>query len=40
MRIDGPALLARVYIGEADRHDGHPLYQVIVGFRATGASRA
>jgi PII-like signaling protein len=32
MRIDGPALLARVYIGEADRHDGHPLYQVIVRF--------
>jgi PII-like signaling protein len=30
MRIDGPALLARIYIGEADHHDGRPLYQVIV----------
>ena len=29
-RIDGPALLARIYIGEADHHDGHPLYQAIV----------
>jgi PII-like signaling protein len=32
MRIDGPALLARIYIGEADRHDGRPLYQAIVAF--------
>jgi PII-like signaling protein len=30
VRIDGPALLARIYIGEADRHDGRPLYQAIV----------
>ena len=30
MRIDGPALLVRIYIGEADHHDGRPLYQVIV----------
>lgn len=29
-RIEGPALLARIYIGEADHHDGHPLYQAIV----------
>jgi PII-like signaling protein len=29
-RIEGPALLARIYIGEADRRDGHPLYDVIV----------
>lgn len=29
-RIDGPALLARIYIGEADHHDGRPLYQAIV----------
>lgn len=29
-RIDGPALLVRIYIGEADHHDGKPLYQVIV----------
>ena len=30
MRIDGPALLARIYIGEADQHHGRPLYQAIV----------
>lgn len=30
MEIQGPALIARIYIGEADRHDGQPLYQVIV----------
>jgi len=30
--IDGPALLARIYIGEADRHDGRPLYDAIVQF--------
>ena len=32
MRIDGTALLVRIYIGEADRHDGNPLYQSIVAF--------
>jgi PII-like signaling protein len=32
MRLDGPALLARIYIGEADHRDGHPLYQAIVTF--------
>jgi PII-like signaling protein len=31
MRIEGPALLARVYIGESDHHDGRPLYEAIVG---------
>ena len=31
-QIDGPALLARIYIGEADRHDGKPLYEAIVRF--------
>jgi PII-like signaling protein len=31
MRIDGPALLARIYIGESDHHDGRPLYEAIVG---------
>lgn len=31
MRIDGPALLARIYIGESDHHDGQPLYEAIVG---------
>jgi PII-like signaling protein len=30
VRIEGPALLARIYIGEADHHDGRPLYQAIV----------
>lgn len=30
MRIDGPALLARIYIGESDHHDGRPLYEAIV----------
>jgi PII-like signaling protein len=32
MRIDGPALLVRIYIGEADHHDGKPLYQAVVAF--------
>ena len=30
MRIDGPALLARIYIGESDHHAGRPLYEAIV----------
>jgi uncharacterized protein len=30
MRIEGPALLVRIYVGEADHHDGVPLYQAIV----------
>jgi PII-like signaling protein len=30
MRIDGPALMARIYIGESDHHDGRPLYEAIV----------
>jgi PII-like signaling protein len=29
-RIEGPALLVRIYIGEADRHNGKPLYEAIV----------
>jgi hypothetical protein len=29
-RIEGPALLVRIYIGEADHHDGKPLYEAIV----------
>ena len=32
MRIEGQALLVRIYIGEADHHDGKPLYQAIVAF--------
>ena len=30
MHIDGPAILIRIYIGEADHHGGRPLYQAIV----------
>jgi PII-like signaling protein len=30
MRIDGPALLARIYVGESDHYEGKPLYEVIV----------
>jgi uncharacterized protein len=30
MRIDGPGLLVRIYIGEADSHEGMPLYDAIV----------
>lgn len=37
MRIDGPALLVRIYIGESDQWDGRPLYQAIVErFRERG----
>ena len=28
--IEGPALIVRIYIGEADRHGSKPLYQAIV----------
>ena len=30
MRIEGSALLVRIYVGEADHHGGKPLYQAIV----------
>jgi PII-like signaling protein len=30
MSIEGPALLLRMYIGEADRWHGRPLYQAVV----------
>jgi PII-like signaling protein len=30
MRIEGPALRLRIYVGESDHHDGRPLYQAIV----------
>ncbi len=30
MRIDGSAMLLRIYVGEADHEAGKPLYQVIV----------
>lgn len=31
-RIDGPALLIRLYLGEADHLEGKPAYQAIVAF--------
>lgn len=31
MKIEGPALLARIYVGEADTWHGRPLYEAIVG---------
>ena len=41
MKIEGPALLARIYIGESDRWEGRPLYQVIVEkLRAEGVAGA
>jgi PII-like signaling protein len=41
MRIDGPALLARIYIGESDHLDGRPLYEAIVEtLRARGVAGA
>ena len=41
MKIDGPALLARIYIGESDRWEGRPLYQAIVEIlRAEGLAGA
>ncbi len=41
MKIDGPALLARIYIGESDRWEGQPLYQAIVEtLRAEGMAGA
>ena len=30
MKIEGPALLARIYIGESDQWHGRPLYHAIV----------
>lgn len=30
MRIEGPALLVRIYIGESDHVGGQPLYEAIV----------
>ncbi len=32
MKIEGQALLVRIYIGESDQWHGKPLYQAIVGF--------
>ena len=30
MKLPGEAQLLRIFIGESDRHDGRPLYEVIV----------
>ena len=30
MKLEGSAILVRIYIGESDQHDGRPLYQAIV----------
>jgi len=31
MRVPEDALLLRIFIGEDDKHDGQPLYRVIIG---------
>jgi PII-like signaling protein len=41
VKIEGSALLARIYIGESDRWEGRPLYQAIVEtLRAEGMAGA
>ncbi len=41
MKIDGPALLARIYIGESDRWEGRPLSEAIVEtLRSSGIAGA
>lgn len=41
MRLEGEALLARIYIGESDRWEGRPLYEAIVEkLRANGVAGA
>ena len=41
MRIEGKALLVRIYIGESDQWHGQPLYHAIVErLRASGAAGA
>lgn len=41
MNTPGDARLLRIYIGEADRHEGHPLYEAIVlKARETGLAGA
>ena len=41
MRIEGQALLVRIYIGESDQWHGQPLYHAIVErLRAAGAAGA
>ncbi len=39
MRIEGPALLVRMYLGEHDQWQGRPLYQAVVEtLRARGVA--
>jgi PII-like signaling protein len=41
MRIEGPALLVRIYLGEADKSEGRNLYHAIVElFRERGIAGA
>ena len=41
MRIEGEALLARIYIGESDRWQGRPLFEAIVEkLRTSGVAGA
>jgi hypothetical protein len=41
MKLDGPALLARIYIGESDHWEGQPLYAAIVQkLRSSGMAGA
>lgn len=41
MRLEGEALLARIYIGESDRWEGRPLYEAIVEkLRSSGVAGA
>jgi len=41
VKIEGPALLARIYIGESDRWEGRPLHQAIVEkLRTSGVAGA
>ena len=41
MRLDGAALLARIYIGESDHWEGRPLYEAIVEkLRSSGVAGA
>jgi PII-like signaling protein len=41
VRLEGEALLARIYIGESDRWEGRPLYEAIVEkLRANGVAGA
>jgi len=41
MKIEGPALIARIYVGESDQWQGRPLYEALVHLlRERGAAGA